>query len=1464
MGDTSKGDLIGVRKIPLDANMIADIMAIYIRNEPTYEPYALPLFRIHELNKIVSGQCEDDGDMLVVLGALFVLCMYHATAPAFAPDALRDSASILMSVASECLAALELSKKCSYAHPVETVEHQRYVYSSEDVLYDTFRHSLEFSREILREITRCVRTARDRKVNRVPTEAVQPNILLFMCAFSLAHMAAVLGAQNQLDMVPGIKETLLLLLSVRLGMSVDKTDAVRLPNSCPSPDEHEKGAKMQVRGYFLVRSYELISRLNCVTAQLVLDKPEVYELSLLHKKINDNTDHAVVVYAKTQSQPCIDFLHSQNPFQDKITTVMLLETTGNAQKAGMLGIKPKQKIPVPRGYDTDVLLSCGGSFRTHKYDVDSAIRRTEYKRQEELRKEREKERTEQMQRDSNKRNMAMSMGVGAGTGGGTTVKMPISKQKQEEDAALAHLTTVGVDITADEFDGLCILDKFSAHEQDVYARIKPVYRYAYVATRECREHSKNFIKQYFVPTYDPLAHREFHLSLRADRYDANRSIPQNEIRDDVECLYFNQTKYAVPRFMNPACGQYWLCVAVVKYILELSDVSNTELFASDTKARLKDEIRTIKNLKAAFDRKAVQYEQVVETTTSHEFGEHAHHAAVSNIDKGMLTQLLTLHKDKEKELHGKAGPGHGHRHGNGNGNRARGQSLSLKSGGSGSVSTTLPRIDQFNSPVPGENDKDKDGEKGKEKEKPKSRSVFARSRESKAQMKISKILNNASDAVDKDIESHPTKNAHTPNGGHGRSGSNSGNPGSSAVPVVKESSFPTSLIEKRLFEHHRTHAPLELTLKDRLVLAGRLGRAEACLDIVHNNEQEAKLLAAKKKFKPKATVAGGGSPSSRERQHQTSSPGGGHRGSVGSPSLNLSMDDSYTPGGHGHGHGHGNSHGHTPVQMRSTYSTPILGQSTATSAYNSAYNSPRPTHGAHSYGSPDHTSHTPLLTPGHGHGSFTPVHSHGDSAALSSGQTPVADGRGHTHGHTHGQTHGHTHGHGSSPTQHLRGGHESPNHGESPDKSLTGFSTTARPKLNESKLLVATVAVQTYDRKPADPKAAAEKEHHVQMILKQRHLSVVWSSCAAVLDEPDPTAAFAKKTGALTAMAPEMAVKEYARQIQQWKDSVVIAQQMAKRSLQDQQEAEQGKLKTFKFTQLKQVRDTRKHWLQESVAIKQHIKEEKLDAVKQANIMRREEKARKEKANAMERERINTLKEFDRQQKANDEMDASVRQQYELIRLKAMTDKNEYNEILRRIEEEARMKYLEERRREIEKAEERRVLAEEETLKKRQEHVKEIAQSTNERLRFGTFRYYMDPHGVRKLGFYDHTKKVLPPYTEYEDENGVSYYYDKVTGQSTYKRPEGAEIISAKEEERREYDRQYGQGSFDAMHAHMAMMNSVNNYGGYTDAEGTWIPVNGYYDENGEFFVLAEDTGNGKAGGDGRRPKAVGTLDFMV
>lgn len=396
MSSDTKSDLISVRKIPLDCNIIADILATYLRCEPTYEPFILPLFRITELNNIICGKCDDNGDILIIIGSLYSLCMYYAISPEFPEEYLRTSISILMSIITECIAILELSKKCSCSHPIETIEYQRYNFSSTDLLYDTFRYSFEFSREIIRDITRCVRLARDKKSNKLPNESIQPYIILFMCTFAITHVAAVLCSQNKLDLIPGIKELLLLLMTIKLGLKEINTENCKLGSNCPTPDEKEKGAKLLIKGYYLLRSFELTSRLCCVISQLILDKSQLYELSILYKKFEQNTDNSAVLYAKLQADEYNEFLKSKNRFQDKITTVLLLENSGQSQQVNMLGIKPKQKIPLPRGFNTNILFSCGGSYSVELSEVENAIRKNDHNRKEELRNEKERERAEAM------------------------------------------------------------------------------------------------------------------------------------------------------------------------------------------------------------------------------------------------------------------------------------------------------------------------------------------------------------------------------------------------------------------------------------------------------------------------------------------------------------------------------------------------------------------------------------------------------------------------------------------------------------------------------------------------------------------------------------------------------------------------------------------------------------------------------------------------------------------------------------------------------------------------------------------------------------------------------------------------------------------------------------------------------------------------------------------------------------
>jgi len=321
--DKSGGDLIFVRKIPLNGALIADILAVYLRCEPTVEPYNLPLFRVEELCDKLSEDCPDDASVLEMIGALYALCMYHSISATFSISIIRTVASKLMSIVSECISCLELNRSVSYAHPVDTIEYQKYNNSSDDLLFDTFRYSLELSREILREITRPVRMARDKSKaaqnnNRLPVEAVKPHVILFMCTFALTHIAAVLGAKNELlTTIPGLVETLLLLMSMKYGLKGDSLGGKNPGTKLPVPEEGEKIDKHLVKAYFTIRSMELTSRLSCVMSQLVLDPSILTQVAAIMKKQSKNMENEDVDYAKLKVTEAIAFLKSPHHSVDK-------------------------------------------------------------------------------------------------------------------------------------------------------------------------------------------------------------------------------------------------------------------------------------------------------------------------------------------------------------------------------------------------------------------------------------------------------------------------------------------------------------------------------------------------------------------------------------------------------------------------------------------------------------------------------------------------------------------------------------------------------------------------------------------------------------------------------------------------------------------------------------------------------------------------------------------------------------------------------------------------------------------------------------------------------------------------------------------------------------------------------------------------------------------------------------------
>lgn len=186
------------------------------------------------------------------------------------------------------------------------------------------------------------------------------------------------------------------------------------------------------------------------------------------------------------------------------------------------------------------------------------------------------------------------------------------------------------------------------------------------------------------------------------------------------------------------------------------------------------------------------------------------------------------------------------------------------------------------------------------------------------------------------------------------------------------------------------------------------------------------------------------------------------------------------------------------------------------------------------------------------------------------------------------------------------------------------------------------------------------------------------------------------------------------------------------------------------------------------------------------------------------------------------------------------------------------MKYLEELRRRIENKDAIEAARSANDLAERRKAFRMARQGATARIRAGNFVYHRG-----KLGFYDDVRAVPVDWVQFEDSDGVPYYYDPLTKKTTYELPTDSDYHHHSVDDRIAYDAEHGEGAYDRMMLDRAMVESVNAYGGYYDAEENWIPVNGFYDENDYFWDLDKGWFN-ELGEYILYPVITGTLDFMV
>ena len=214
-----------------------------------------------------------------------------------------------------------------------------------------------------------------------------------------------------------------------------------------------------------------------------------------------------------------------------------------------------------------------------------------------------------------------------------------------------------------------------------------------------------------------------------------------------------------------------------------------------------------------------------------------------------------------------------------------------------------------------------------------------------------------------------------------------------------------------------------------------------------------------------------------------------------------------------------------------------------------------------------------------------------------------------------------------------------------------------------------------------------------------------------------------------------------------------------------------------------------------------------------------------------------------------------------------MWERIELRDQRRRVEEEVRMRFLEERRREADRrAAEALAKKHERLVHMREKAVEDIERSVS-RVRMGAFAYVGG-----KVGFYNDVREEPVPWVCFVHADGKPVYYDPLTHKSQRKPPVDAPWVDAEDDDVRWRDAVYGPGAYEQWVVDCAFKEAYNADGGHFDDEGNWVVATGYYEWRGgepysnlaNFEFVSFDGFFDTKGRYILYPKPIGDLKFMA
>jgi hypothetical protein len=205
--------------VKFNSNIIAEILGLFLKSNPQVSAVQIPEFRIKQLTRcsrtLSSKTGIIEGDVFEAIGSFYSICMYYGVVTDFgSKDVFLNSLSTMETILGECILAFELVGDVYLMHPDDKIKNfMLTVDKIKQSQLTTFTACNELLKDILRDTVRQVRICREkgntRTKSKQPADCFSTHSIFVMCAYGLAHMAAVLHHQGRLNEAPGLYEALL-------------------------------------------------------------------------------------------------------------------------------------------------------------------------------------------------------------------------------------------------------------------------------------------------------------------------------------------------------------------------------------------------------------------------------------------------------------------------------------------------------------------------------------------------------------------------------------------------------------------------------------------------------------------------------------------------------------------------------------------------------------------------------------------------------------------------------------------------------------------------------------------------------------------------------------------------------------------------------------------------------------------------------------------------------------------------------------------------------------------------------------------------------------------------------------------------------------------------------------------------------------------------------------------------------